>query len=481
MDNRLRILVIDDDEDDFVVTRDILRDVWEDDVEVHWESTYQEGLAAVREGNHDACLLDYHLGAKTGVDLMTELGDGTARTPIILMTGSDEASVDLAAMKAGAADYLVKGQSSAGLVERSVRYAIARVQAEQQRRLASVVEFAHDAIIEVDADSAIRSWNAGAFRVFGLTPEQAVGQSISRMGFNNEDILEDLLAQVRQGVKVEKAEALVTREDGEEIWVSTQVSPAAAGDGEGFSIIARDITDSKQAELRRNNFVSIASHELRTPMTAILGFSELLLAREVSEELRHEWLQAINSDGRRMSAIIESLLNVSTIQSGRLEVSLEPLDMEAVLDGVITSVAAGSPEHRIEVDVPADLPAVVADSGKLAEVLSNLVGNALKYSPAGGVVSIEARTEGDGRVVVSVTDEGLGIAETDIEQLFTSFHRVRRPETVAIRGTGLGLYIVKSLVEMMNGSIEISSELDVGSTFRVALPAEAGGSFRLAS
>ncbi|MDA0798140.1 MAG: PAS domain S-box protein [Chloroflexi bacterium] len=260
MDHRLRILVIDDDEDDFVVTRDILRDVWEDDVDVHWVSTYQDGLAAVREGKHDACLLDYHLGAKTGVDLMMEMGDGTARMPIILMTGSDEASVDLAAMKAGAADYLVKGQSSAGLVERSVRYAIARVQAEKQRRLASVVEFAHDAIIEVGADGAIRSWNAGAFRVFGLTSDQAVGQSITCMGFNDEALLGGLLDQVQWGVKVEKAEALVTREGGDEIWVSTQVSPAAAGDGEGFSVIARDITDSKQAELRRNNFVSIASH-----------------------------------------------------------------------------------------------------------------------------------------------------------------------------------------------------------------------------
>ncbi|MDA0798139.1 MAG: HAMP domain-containing sensor histidine kinase [Chloroflexi bacterium] len=216
-------------------------------------------------------------------------------------------------------------------------------------------------------------------------------------------------------------------------------------------------------------------------MTAILGFSELLLMRDVPEELRREWLQAINSDGRRMAAIIESLLNVSTIQSGRLEVVLEPLDLEAVLDGVITSVAAGAPERRIVVDVAAGLPAVVADSGKLVEVLSNLVGNALKYSPAGGAVSIEARTDGDGRVVVSVTDEGLGIAASDIEQLFTSFHRVRRPETVAIRGTGLGLYIVKSLVEMMNGTIDVCSELNVGSTFRVTFPAEAVGRFRLAS
>lgn len=483
MAERFHILVIDDDEDDYVVTRDILEDVWGDAVEIDWAPSYREGVAALSMHRHDACLLDYNLGAKTGVDLMMELGDDTTRTPIILMTGSDEASVDLAAMNAGAADYLVKGQASVGLVERSVRYAIARGQAEKQRRVASVVEFAHDAIIQVGADGVIRSWNAGAYRVFGLTPEEAIGQPIECVGCNDPDLFTDLFAQTRRGLKVERAQLSITRVDGDDCWVSIQVSPAAAGAGvdEEFSVIASDITESKQAELRRNNFVSIASHELRTPMTSVLGFSELLLARDVSDELRHEWLEAIHTDGMRMSAIIESLLNVSTIQSGRLDLALEPLDVVSALEAIVAEIAGVSPGYRIHIDAPGSLPAAVVDAVKFGEIFTNLIGNAVKYSPAGGDVHVNAGTDAQGNVVIMVTDEGLGIAEDDVRQLFTSFHRVRRPETVSVRGTGLGLYIVKVLVEMMHGSVEVSSELNVGSAFSVTFPSQSRGELRRAS
>jgi two-component system cell cycle sensor histidine kinase/response regulator CckA len=375
--NLLRILVIDDDEDDFVVMRDTLSDIWGDNVQVDWASTYGEGLARLRTSTHDACFLDYRLGEKTGVDLLTEIGEGN-RPPVILMTGSDEPSIDFEAMNAGAADYLVKGQSDTALIERSVRYSIARTEAEQQRHLAAIVELANEAIFQVNNDGTIQSWNAGAYRIFGLLPEAAIGNTLTCLSCEPSPVLESLKEVLTGNGDVALTEAEVVREDGSRIYVSIQVSPVEWEDGDpvGFSVIGRDVTASKLAELRRNDFVSIASHELRTPMTAILGFTELLLTRTVKPETQRDWLESVHGDGLRMAGIIDSLLNVSTIQSGRIKLELAAHHIRPVLDEVIANLEGRFPLHQFHLIIDGPVPEVFADLDKLTQVLANLVENA---------------------------------------------------------------------------------------------------------
>jgi len=165
---------------------------------------------------------------------------------------------------------------------------------------------------------------------------------------------------------------------------------------------------------------------------------------------------------------VDDLLNVSRIQSGQIITEQQPLDLPEVVREAVQSVAVDE-KHSVVFDFPKDLSPVVGDRDKLIQVLINLVDNAVKYSPQGGKVTIAARQEPE-RMVVSVSDQGIGIAPEDREKIFTTFSRIRRPEVEKIHGTGLGLYIVKALVELMGGEIWVESELGKGSTFFFSLP-----------
>ena len=255
----------------------------------------------------------------------------------------------------------------------------------------------------------------------------------------------------------------------------------------GFLIVALYITDTKRRDLAaaaevlkeadevKSRFISIASHELRTPLTAILGFSELLTRPQVSEQQRAEWSAWINAQSRRLAEMLDDLLNVSRIQSGKMTLRREPVDFVATARDAVR-VVGPPPSHSVAIEVPAGLPRVWGDSDKLLQVVVNLVSNAVKYSPSGGQIKLAAEPDpARGCIVVSVSDGGIGISEADQVQLFTTFHRISRPETQGVSGSGLGLYIVKSLVEMMGGEVWVRSELGKGSTFAFSLSAVPAG------
>lgn len=238
-------------------------------------------------------------------------------------------------------------------------------------------------------------------------------------------------------------------------------------------ILVRDVTDERELHRRRDTFVSVASHELRTPMTTIMGFTELLMSGRANAEQQKSWLGHVFDDSRRVVSIVDDLLNVSRIESGRLSLALDPVDVGAVLESVAEGLRNGSPDHDIRCVAPDTLPALQGDRDKLAQVLVNLVSNAIKYSPGGGDVVVSAQFRRKERqIVLSVSDQGVGIAQEDQDRLFATFERIYRPETVDVRGSGLGLYIVKGLVELMGGAVWLNSEVNVGSTFYAALPVD---------
>lgn len=221
----------------------------------------------------------------------------------------------------------------------------------------------------------------------------------------------------------------------------------------------------------RDTFVSIASHELRTPLTSIIGYTDLMLQRDPPQATRAKWLGYILDSGKRLNSLVNDLLNVSRIQSGRVPVKLSEVDIAPLIDELLTFITSGTDKHRFVVDIPRDFPLIWADRDKLSQVLSNLLNNAVKYSPSGGTIRVAAgHDDGKNRCVISVTDEGIGISPEDKLTLFTSFHRIQRPETQGIRGSGLGLYIAKEWTEAMGGEIWLQSELNKGSTFFVSIP-----------
>jgi len=221
----------------------------------------------------------------------------------------------------------------------------------------------------------------------------------------------------------------------------------------------------------RDTFVSIASHELRTPLTSIMGYAELLVRRDPPDVKRKRWLKNILDNSQRIAAMVDDLLNVTRIQSGKVGFKLERVKLSDILRERLSIVRESTDKHEFVVDIEPDLPDVLVDKDKFGQVVANLLSNAVKYSPNGGRIMLTAHNDLQRhRIVVSVADEGIGIGPEDKASLFTTFHRIQRPETRGIRGSGLGLYIAKEWVEAMGGEIWLESEPNKGSTFFVAIP-----------
>lgn len=220
----------------------------------------------------------------------------------------------------------------------------------------------------------------------------------------------------------------------------------------------------------RDTFVSVASHELRTPLTSIVGYADLLLRRDPPDGTRKRWLKNILDNSQRLSSMVDDLLNVSRIQSGKVSIRLERMRLSDVLEETLSLTKEGTDKHKFIVDIEPGLPDVLADRDKLSHIVVNLLSNAIKYSPNGGLITLSAHNEPkEHRIIVSITDEGIGIGPEDKDSLFTTFHRIQRPETRSIRGSGLGLYIAKEWTEAMGGKIWLESELNKGSTFFIAI------------
>jgi len=220
----------------------------------------------------------------------------------------------------------------------------------------------------------------------------------------------------------------------------------------------------------QTEFVGIVSHELRTPLTALLGFSELLLTENVADDDRREWTTLLHNGAQRLRHLVEQLLDVSRIDHARLELRLSPVSVAEATVLAVQSIAALPDGLEITQRFEPDVPPVLADHEKLVQILTNLVSNAVKYSPDGGQITVDARLVGSS-VRIDVIDEGLGLPPGEVDSIFDRFHRVDDERRRTIEGTGLGLYITRQLVEMHGGTVSVHSlGKGRGSTFTVLLP-----------
>jgi signal transduction histidine kinase len=221
----------------------------------------------------------------------------------------------------------------------------------------------------------------------------------------------------------------------------------------------------------RDTFVSIASHELRTPLTSIIGYADLLVRKDPPTDTRRQWLKNILDNSQKIADMVDELLNVSRIQSGKINLKISEVYLNELVDDRLPLYIESTSKHSFKLELPENLPPVKVDRDKSGQVIGNLISNAIKYSPQGGNITVSGYPELErGRVVISVKDEGIGIAEEDIQTLFKTFHRIQRKETTVVRGSGLGLYIAKEWVEAMGGEVWLTSELNKGSTFFVSFP-----------
>jgi PAS domain S-box-containing protein len=349
----------------------------------------------------------------------------------------------------------------------------AREQAEERvHQLAAIVEHSHDAIIATSLDGTILTWNAGAERLYGYSQAEVQGRHVSLLHARKHGG-EKLFGRIMRGDLVEQLEATNLTRDGRKIHVALTVSPMLdrAGRIIGASTIARDITERKQLEQMKDDFVGTVSHELRTPLTAIKGFIELVADGDAGPltESQREFLHIAARNTDRLGSLINDLLDVNQIDSQRLEIRTQPTDLAALLQDVAKTFRSMAESKGLDLHVQIDrLPTITGDGPRLVQVFSNLVSNAIKYTPS-GEVGIRARVAQNG-VEVIVLDSGIGLSSDEQGQLFTKFFRARNPIVIESGGTGLGLVIAKGIIEKHHGTIEVASVVGEGTHFRVVLP-----------
>jgi signal transduction histidine kinase len=257
--------------------------------------------------------------------------------------------------------------------------------------------------------------------------------------------------------------------------ITASFTPVALTDEGPFNVVAvfRDITKEAEIDRMKSEFLAMAAHELRAPMTSIKGYSDMLLLGLAGqyEERQKQFLNTIKANVDRVLEMVSEFSDISRIETGALKLDIRPFRIDGLISEVIVSLRPEieAKEVNLTVEVPPALPEVWGDRARIIQVLTNLVTNAYKYTPEGGQIDITAQWD-DNSLRVDVTDTGIGIAPQDQERLFTRFFRADHPGVRRVAGTGLGLSIAKSIVEMHGGRIWVESQLGKGSTFSFSLP-----------
>ncbi|HEY8106486.1 MAG TPA: ATP-binding protein [Gemmatimonadales bacterium] len=359
-------------------------------------------------------------------------------------------------------------------------------------RLASIVASSDDAIVSKTLEGVITTWNQAAERMFGFSSEEAIGQSIRIIippeRWSEED---EVLRQIAAGHSVEHFETERRRKDGSPIQISLTVSPIrnAVGRIVGASKIARDITERKRfqaqmadllqraeaANRSKDEFLAVLSHELRTPLNAILGWSELLTTGEPEPALVRRGLQAISRNVKAQTRLIEDLLDISRIVSGKIRLDVRGLELAPIVEAAVEGIRPAAAAKRIGIQaVLAPAGTVAGDADRLQQVVWNLLSNAVKFTPEGGHVRV-ALVRAGSRVEIVVSDDGTGIPEAFLPHVFERFRQADSSSRRTVGGLGLGLAIARELVELHGGTLEArSAGTDQGATFVISLPVSLG-------
>lgn len=362
----------------------------------------------------------------------------------------------------------------------------------QRKWLAGLVANLPEGVIVTDRQLNVVLANPASAHFFGL--ERALpegGSLVEHLREQVEPLLQDPseLARFLERTRAQErgiAEGwLDFKEFNRRLWlVSAPLWGEEAGPPSGQVILIRDARQEEDSEREKLGFISVVSHELRSPLTTILGYSELLLAREFKRERRQEFVQAIFNQAQHLAGLIEDMLNLSRLSRGRMRMNWSMASFYQIVAGLSTQLdALMSERHRLLIDVAPEAPPFYADRDKLRVILNNLLGNAVKYSPDGGEVVLSAEPvltveEAERRqvptappcILVGVRDQGIGIPAAAIPHIFDRFYRADNTVTRQIGGTGLGLTISKALVELHGGSIWVQSSEGEGTTFFFTLP-----------
>lgn len=377
--DEVSVLLVDDDRDDFVLTRDLLAEIVGSRFRLDWISNCDQGLDCVCSGKYDVILLDHSLGSMTGLELLAQAREKGCDAPIIIFTGLADPNIDAAAMKFGAAQYLEKARLDATLLERTIRYAI------QQRH------------VEIELERRVKE----------------------------------------RTEELDKANAAL-----------------------------------REAAARKDEFLATLAHELRNPLAPIRNALEIMRISRNQPEVIESARSLMERQVATLVRLIDDLLEVSRMSRGKVQLRLERLSLDEVLEAAIeqSRPLLEKAGQTLKVLTPADEISLNGDRLRLAQVFTNLLNNAAKYSEPGGTVTIEASRDGD-VATIRVRDSGVGIPAEMLPHLFEPFLQIDQSLNRAQGGMGIGLNLVSRLVELHGGSVVAKSAgLGKGAEFIIKLP-----------
>jgi PAS domain S-box-containing protein len=350
----------------------------------------------------------------------------------------------------------------------------------RRERWEAVFRFTDEGIVIFDRTGTIVGFNPACTEITRYVAAEAIGKPfgkvITAVGPEGASGSVNPIDRVlREGITIAKSEQLIESRTGDRIWAEISYSPIFDDTGRVTSGIAiiRNTTRDREVEEIKSDFISIVSHELRTPLTAIKGFLSMTLKGDFGElsEKQYHYLSRVYQSNQRMIDLVEDLMDATYIESGKITLTIRPIAMENVINEVVSELAGKGAANQIMLNVRRRqrLPLVLADETRLHQIVLNLVDNAIKYSMPGTNVEIDFRIQGDD-LITTISDHGVGISKHQIDRLFTKFGRIFNPLSIQAGGTGLGLYIVKNLVESHGGRIWATSQEGKGSRFHFSLP-----------
>jgi PAS domain S-box-containing protein len=396
-----------------------------------------------------------------------------AKPPLAVVAIEPKAVIDAAAAKSQKRVLIVGFGFMAALISLAyfVAPGIARNRVSRHERVQAERVLAHvgDGIFFVDDTGVVRLWNAAAEAITGIRASAVLNRPAREAipGWPSIEAMVPIASRPGDSRETWTSETVPLEGAGEEVWLS-MVGVALA---EGIVYAFRDVTRERRLERVRSEFVATVSHELRTPLASLHGAALTLREYDdLSGDTQRELLDMIASQSQRLADLVEEILVTGQLDSGSLRVSSAPFDAEELVRAVAESARLRVGDARtIEVELAPELPQVYGDAGRTRQVLSNLVDNAVKYSPDESRVAIAVDAD-DARVRFSVSDEGLGIPLTEQERIFEKFYRLDPHHRRGVGGSGLGLYICRELLRSMNGRIFVESDPGHGAMFTFELP-----------